>query len=112
MNVRLLHDLVLVKIDPMAKTIGSIVIPDIFKARDVHTATVMAAGPGRLLGNGQRASMEVSVGDRVAFHRWNVEHKNGEALCAVLEELGPDFALIKEGDVLFVWPPDEEHTFW
>lgn len=112
MDVRPMNDWVLVRVDPMAKTIGSIVIPDAFSARDTHTATVLKVGPGKVLPNGVRRPLEVEVGDRVCFHRWNLEHKSGQAVGHVLEEVGPDVALVKESDILFVWPPGEEHTFW
>ena len=112
MIVRPMNDWVVVKVDPMAVTVGSIIVPDIVRARDTHTATVLAVGPGKPLPNGERQQMEVQPGDKVCFHRWNLEHKNGQAICHALEEMGPDVALIQEKDILFVWPPDEEHTFW
>lgn len=112
MKVRPMNDWVLVRLDPMPKTVGSIVMPDIVSARDTHTATVISTGPGRSLPGGARAPMEVQEGDKVCFHRWNLEHKNGKAIGHVLEEMGEDVALVKEADILFVWPPDEEHTFW
>jgi len=112
MDVRPLNDWVLVKVDPMPATIGSVIVPSSYKARDTHTATVLKVGPGKPLPDGTVKPMELSPGDRVCFHRWNLEHKNGLAVAHALEEMGPDFALIKESDVLFVWPPDEQHTFW
>lgn len=112
MLVHLLNDWVLVRTDPMPQAIGSIIMPDSVGAQDTRTATVLQVGPGKELPDGSRHPLDVQVGDRVCFHRWNLEHKNGQAIGHVLEEMGQDIALIKEQDVLFVWPAGEEHTFW
>ena len=103
---------VLVKVDPTPERVGSIFIPDTAHSSDTHQATVLAVGPGKNMPDGWVRPMEIQVGDRVCFHRWNLELKNGQAVGHVLEEMGPDVALVKEEDCLFIWPPDEEHTFW
>lgn len=112
MNVRPFSDWVVVRIDPMPNQIGSVIVPDSYRARDTHTATVVSVGPGKPLSNGARRPLEVVPGDRVCFHRWNLEHKSGQAVGHVLEEMGPDVAMIREPDILFVWPQGEDHTFW
>ena len=112
MKVHLLNDWVLVRTDPLPKSIGSIVMPDSVGARDTRTATVLQVGPGRVLPDGTNNPLDVRMGDRVCFHRWNLEHKNGQAVGHVLEEMGPDVAMVKEQDILFVWSAEEEHTFW
>ena len=112
MNVRPLGNGVLVRVDPMPGTVGSIIIPDSYSARDTHTGTVVATGPGKNMPDGWVRPMDVQPGERICFHRWNLEHQSGQAVGHVLEQMGPDIALIKEDDILFIWPPDEEHTFW
>ena len=112
MKVHLLHDWVLVQIDPLPGTIGLIVMPDSVAARDTRTATVLQVGPGKVLADGTQVPPEIRPGERVCFHRWNLEHKNGQAVGHALEQMGQDIAMIKEQDILFVWPANEEHTFW
>jgi chaperonin GroES len=61
---------VLIKqIDSEEVTKGGIVLPDTAKEKP-QEGEVLAVGPGKLLDNGQRAPMEVSVGDRVLFAKY------------------------------------------
>lgn len=50
-------------------TRSGIVIPDTAKEKP-QEGTVIAVGNGRLLDNGERASMEVHEGDRVLFAKY------------------------------------------
>lgn len=52
------------------KTSGGIVLPDTAKKRP-QVGTVVAVGPGRLLDNGQYASLSVKVGDKVVYSRYS-----------------------------------------
>ena len=69
---------------------------------NVRTAEVLRVGPGKL------GPIGVEVGERVAFLRWNLEHKPGKQLAAALAELGEDIAMIKAEDVLFVFEGELE----
>lgn len=68
--------------EPLAQTKGGIVLPD--RAQDRPTrGTVAAVGPGRLLDGGQRAPLQVAVGDRILFKPYEgqlVEHNETEWL--------------------------------
>jgi chaperonin GroES len=70
MNIKPLGDRVLIKqIDSEEVTKGGIVLPDTAKEKP-QEGEVLAVGPGKMLDNGQRAPMEVQVGDRVLFAKY------------------------------------------
>ena len=70
MNIKPLGDRVLIKqIASEEVTKGGIVLPDTAKEKP-QEGEVLAVGPGKLLDNGGRAPMEVSVGDKVLFAKY------------------------------------------
>ena len=52
------------------KTASGIVLPDTAKEKP-QKGTVVAVGAGKLLDNGERAAMEVKVGDGVIFSKYS-----------------------------------------
>ena len=73
-------------------TKGGIVLPDTAKKRP-REGEVLAVGPGKMLENGQRAPMEVAVGDVVVYSEYG-----GTNI-----EVGKDeFVILDEGSVLAV----------
>ncbi|MBO6179073.1 MAG: co-chaperone GroES [Selenomonadaceae bacterium] len=52
------------------KTASGIVLPDTAKEKP-QKGKVIAAGPGKLLDNGERAKMEVKAGDEVLFSKYS-----------------------------------------
>lgn len=71
MKLRPLHDRVLVRrLDESETTASGIIIPDSAKEKP-QQGTVINAGDGRVLDNGQRASLEVKAGDRVLFGKYS-----------------------------------------
>ena len=52
------------------KTASGIVLPDTAKEKP-QKGTVIAVGAGKLLDNGERAAMEVKVGDGVIFSKYS-----------------------------------------
>lgn len=50
-------------------TLGGLVIPDSAKEKP-QLANVIAVGQGKLLDNGERLPLEVSVGDKVVFEKY------------------------------------------
>ena len=73
-------------------TKGGIVLPDSAKKRP-REGEVLAVGPGKLLDNGQRASMEISVGDVVVYTEY------GGTEITVGDE---DYVILDEGSVLAI----------
>ena len=73
-------------------TAGGIVLPDSAK-ESANRGTIVAVGPGKVLDDGSRGEMQVSVGDRVLFTSYAPETIT----------LGDDeFLLMSESDILCV----------
>jgi chaperonin GroES len=71
MNVRPLHDRVLVKrIEEKEVVKGGIIIPDTAKEKPME-GEVVAAGPGKTTDSGQRAALDVKAGDRILFGKYS-----------------------------------------
>jgi chaperonin GroES len=69
-NIRPLGDRVLVR--PLSRetvTKSGIVLPDTAKEKP-QEGEILAVGPGKVLDNGKRTALEVSVGQKVLFARY------------------------------------------
>lgn len=90
-----LGDRVVVRPGPEEEvTRGGIVLPDTARKRP-QEGTVIAVGPGKVLENGQRAPMEVSVGDVVMYTKYGGTEITVE---------GEDYVILEESSVLAVNP--------
>ncbi|MCL4204673.1 MAG: co-chaperone GroES [Pirellulaceae bacterium] len=88
-----LNDRVVIKREESeSKTAGGIVLPDSAKDKPAR-GSVVCVGNGRLLDDGSRSQLQVSVGDRVVFSSYA-----GEAFKVDDEEL----LLMREDDILAV----------
>lgn len=71
MNIQPLGDRVVVKVLALEeKTKSGIVLPDTAKEKP-QEGEVVAVGKGRFLENGERAPLEVAVGDRVIYSKYS-----------------------------------------
>ena len=71
MNVRPLHDRVLIKrIEEQETVKGGIIIPDTAKEKS-QEGEVVAVGAGKTLENGSVAALEVKAGDRILFGKYS-----------------------------------------
>lgn len=71
MNVRPLHDRVLLRrLEEKEVVKGGIIIPDTAKEKP-QEAEVMAVGPGKLDDNGKRMPIDVKKGDRVLIGKYS-----------------------------------------
>ena len=87
MNIRPLHDRVVVRrLEEETTTAGGIVLPD-SAAEKPSQGEVLAVGPGKLLDNGKRHEPHVAVGDRVIFGQYggNTVKIDGEELLILSE---------------------------
>jgi chaperonin GroES len=93
MKFRPLHDRVVVqRTESEEKTAGGIIIPDTAKEKPME-GEVVAAGPGARNDKGERAELDVKVGDTVLFAKYaGTEFKSD----------GVDYLIIAERDVLAV----------
>lgn len=70
MNIRPLHDRVIVKRKEDERTSpGGIVIPDTAKEKPIR-GEVIAVGKGKILDNGDQRPLDVKVGDEVMFGKY------------------------------------------
>ena len=70
-NVRPLHDRVLIKrVEEEEQVRGGIIIPDTAKEKP-QEAEVVAVGPGKLQDDGKRQPMDVKAGDRVLVGKYS-----------------------------------------
>ena len=88
MNIRPLHDRVLVRrMEEERTSAGGIVIPDSATEKPIQ-GEVLAVGRGKLLDNGDVRSLDVKVGDRVLFGKYSgTEVKvSGEEIVVMRED--------------------------
>ena len=88
MNLRPLHDRVIVKrLDQETKTASGLIIPDA-AAEKPDQGEVLAIGNGKVQDNGQVRPLDVKVGDRVLFGKYSGQavKVDGEELLVMREE--------------------------
>jgi chaperonin GroES len=93
MNLRPLHDRVLIKRVEEAETAsGGIIIPDTAKEKP-QQGEVMAVGDGKLLENGERVPVDVKAGDRILFGKYSGSEIHIE---------GDEYLILREDEILAV----------
>ena len=88
MNLRPLHDRVIVKrMEEERMSAGGIVIPDSATEKPVR-GEILAVGNGKILDNGEKRPLDISVGDKILFGKYSgTEVKvDGEELLVMREE--------------------------
>lgn len=94
MKLKPMHDHIVVK--PIIEdeiTKSGIVLPDTIDKEKPEKGEVIAVGDGRLLENGQKASMSVKVGDKVMFKKYSPDE---------IKVDGVEYLIISESDVLAI----------
>lgn len=87
-NIRPLHDRVLVRRLDEGETIrGGIIIPDSAKEKP-HHAEVISVGNGKLLDTGERVELDVKAGDKILFGKYSGSEvkMDGEELLILRED--------------------------
>ena len=93
MKIRPLQDRVIVqRIAEEEKTKGGIIIPDTAKEKH-QEGKVIAVGPGKILDNGTKTTLDVKVGDKILFGKYSGTEIKIE---------GEDFLMMREDDILGV----------
>lgn len=93
MNIRPLHDRVLVKRTEQEEQVrGGIIIPDTAKEKP-QEAEVIAVGPGKLNEDGKRSPMDVKEGDRVLMGKYSGSE---------IKLDGTDYVILREDEILAV----------
>ncbi|MDH5229016.1 MAG: co-chaperone GroES [Gammaproteobacteria bacterium] len=93
MNIRPLHDRVVVRrMEEERTSPGGIVIPDSATEKP-EQGEIVAAGPGRVLDNGDVRALDVKVGDKVLF---------GKYAGTNVKMSGEEYLVMKEDDLLAI----------
>ena len=93
MNIRPLHDRVVVKRIEEKETIqGGIIIPDTAKEKP-QEGEVVAVGQGKRLEDGKLIALDVKVGDRILFGKYSGSEIKLE---------GEEYLIIREDEILGV----------
>jgi chaperonin GroES len=87
MTIRPLGDKVVVKpSEAEDKSAGGIILPDNAKQKP-QVGTVVAVGSGRILENGERRALAVSIGDKVVYSKYGgTEFKLDGDTVVILDE--------------------------
>jgi chaperonin GroES len=90
MKIRPLQDRVIVqRIDEEEKTKGGIIIPDTAKEKP-QEGKVIAVGPGKILENGTKTTLDVKAGDKILFGKYSGTEIKIE---------GEEFLMMREDDI-------------
>jgi chaperonin GroES len=94
MTIKPLHDNVVVKaITKEEATKSGIVLPDTIDKEKPEKGEIIEIGPGKMLKNGERASMSVKKGDKIIFKKYSPEEINID---------NKEYLMINESDILAV----------
>jgi chaperonin GroES len=93
MNLRPLHDRVLVRrLEEKEAMRGGIIIPDTAKEKP-QQAEVVAVGSGKMLDDGQRVAIDLKAGDRILFGKYSGSDIRIE---------GEEYLILREDEILGV----------
>ncbi|WP_284036794.1 co-chaperone GroES [Neobacillus sp. 114] len=91
--LRPLGDRIIIElVESEEKTASGIVLPDTAKEKP-QEGKVVAVGTGRVLDNGERVAVEVSVGDRIIFSKYSGTE---------VKYQGAEYLILRENDILAV----------
>lgn len=94
MNLRPLHDRVIVKrLEEEKKSAGGIIIPDQAAEKPVR-GEVIAVGPGKKDDSGKNIALDVKVGDTVLFGKYSGSEVKVE---------GQDYLVMREDNIVAVF---------
>lgn len=93
MNLRPLHDRILVRrLEEQETMRGGIIIPDSAKEKP-QQAEVVAVGNGKLLEDGKRSAPDVKAGDRILFGKYSGSDVKID---------GQEYLILREDEILGV----------
>ena len=93
MNVRPLHDRLLVRRIEEKETVkGGIIIPDTAKEKP-QEGQVLAVGNGKILENGTKLPLDVKVGDKILFGKYSGTD---------IKIDGQEYLILREDEVLAI----------
>ena len=93
MNLRPLHDRVIVKrLEQEEKTMGGVILPDAAQEKPMQ-GEILAAGPGARNASGSIVPLDAQVGNIVLFGKWSGTEVKID---------GVDLLIMKESDIMAI----------
>ncbi|MBI2551988.1 co-chaperone GroES [Candidatus Uhrbacteria bacterium] len=81
-----------VVVEPLKEEVkGGIILPETADKEKAEKGKIIACGPGKLMDNGQRAPLEVKVGDTVMFKKYSPDEIKVE---------GKEYLVLEESDIM------------
>ena len=94
MKLRPLNDRVIVKAASKEEmTKSGIILPDTVDKERPEQGEVIAVGPGKMLENGTRSTMELKVGDKVVFKKYSPDEVKVD---------GQEYLVVSASDIMAV----------
>lgn len=93
MNLKPLSNRVVVE-PVQEQTKGGIILPETADKEKPEKGTIVAVGPGKLMDNGQRAAMEVKVGDTIVFKKYSPDE---------IKVDDKEYFILEEGDIMAIY---------
>ncbi len=94
MNIKPVSDHILVKgVSKEVMSASGIIIPETAQKERAERGEVIAVGPGRMLENGTRSAMEVTVGQTVMFKKYAPDEVKID---------GQEYLVIRSEDVIAI----------
>lgn len=94
MQIKPISDYIVVEAQKQEnKTKSGIVLPETVEKEKPQQGKVIAAGPGKMLENGERAKMQIKEGDKVLFSKYGPTEVKVD---------GKEYLMIKEDDILAI----------
>lgn len=87
------NHLILKPLDAETTTASGIIIPDTASKERPERGEVLAVGPGKMLENGTREALEITVGQKVIFKKYAPDE---------IEIDGEKYLIIKSDDVIAI----------
>ena len=94
MNLKPLSDhLIVTPIRKEEYTKAGLVLPDTHEKERPEQGEVIAVGPGKMLDNGQRAALDIQVGQKVLFKKYAPDDFKGD---------GKEYLVLSESDIIAI----------
>ena len=94
MNLKPLGDNIVVKgVSREETTASGIILPETIDKEKPEQGEVIAVGPGKMLDNGNRAPMEIAVGNKVIFKKYSPDD---------LKIDGEEVLVLKQDDIIAI----------
>jgi chaperonin GroES len=94
MNIKPLHDRVVIRqVEEQKESAGGIILPDSAQEKE-NIGEVIAVGPGKAVDSGSVVAMTVKVGDKVLFGQYSGQE--------IKDNTGKELKVMREDDIIAI----------